>query len=111
MRLLRKKLLKNICGVTLLSIMLLKICAFSISHFSSCLYSLAIEKCAEEGKDVKEEPVDKKEKKLYTYALFYIDHGQLLWISNSPLCMYSYSMQIGSHPLKTVPTPPPDYLV
>jgi len=111
MKLLRKKLLKKIFGVTLLSIMLLKICAFSISHFSSCLDTLAIEKSAEEGKDVKEEPIDKKEKKLYTYTFSYIDHGHLLWSDNLPLGMYSYIMQIGSHPLKTVPTPPPDQLV
>jgi len=108
MKLLRKKLLKNIFGVTLLSIMLIKVFSFAISHFSSCHDTFAIEKSAEEGKDTKEEPLDKKEKKLLTYGLYSIDHGHDLWINDLPLSMYAYIMQIGSHPLKTVPTPPPD---
>jgi hypothetical protein len=108
MRQLRKKIFKNIFGVTLLCIMLLKVCAFSISYFSSCGDPLAVEKSVEEGKDTKEEAFDKKEKKLLGFSISYIDHGHLLWTNHLPLCKYSYLMQIGIQPLKTVPTPPPD---
>jgi len=97
-------------GVTLLCIMLIKVCAFSISHFSSSFDPLAVEKSAEEGKDAKEEALDKKEKKLLSFSSTYIDHGHLLWTDHLPLNMYSYIMRIGVHPLKPVPTPPPDYL-
>ena len=96
--------------MTLLSIMLIKVCSFAISHFSACQDTLAVEKCADESKDTKEEPLDKKEKKLLTYGLYSIDHGHYLWIDHLPLSRYAYTMQIGSHPLKTVPTPPPDNL-
>lgn len=110
-KLLRGKLFKNIFGVALLSIMLIKICAFSISHFSSSFDPLAIEKSAEEGKDAKEEPADKKEKKLMSYSFSCIDHGHLLWSNHLPLNRYAYIKEIGIHPVKTVPTPPPDYPV
>lgn len=111
MKLLRNQLLKNVFGVVLLSIMLLKVCAFSISYLSSSLNSLAIEKSAEEGKDIKEEAFDKKDKKMLTFGFAYIDHGYDLLVNPLPLSMYSYIMQIGTHPLKTVPTPPPNQLV
>lgn len=111
MELLRNQLLKNVFGVLLLSIMLLKVCAFSISYLSSSLNPLAIEKSAEEGKDLKEEAFDKKEKKMLTFGFSYIDHGHDIWVNPLPLSMYSYIMQMGSHPLKTVPTPPPDQRV
>lgn len=111
MKLLREKLFKRIFGLALLSIMLIKICAFSISHFYSSIDPLAVEKSAEEGKDVKEEAADKKEKKLYTQEFTCLNHGHILWISHLPRGIYSYILQIGSQPLKTVPTPPPNHLV
>lgn len=111
MKLLRGKLFKNIFGLALLSIMLIKICAFSISHFYSSADPLAVEKNAEEGKDVKEEATDKKEKKLYTQGFTCLDHGHILWINHLPHSIYSYILQIGSQPLKAVPTPPPNRLV
>lgn len=111
MKILRKKLLRNIFSMALLSIMLLKLGAYAISHFSPCTDPLAVEKSAEEGKDNKEAAADKNEKKLLTCELSFFDHGHLLWISHLPLRIYSYKMLIGSYPLKTVPTPPPDRLV
>jgi len=110
MNVLRKNLLKNIFGVALLFMMLLKVCAFYVSHFSPSANSFAVEKNVEEGKDAKEEALDKNEKKLLTCVFFSIDQGHLIWVSRLPLSIYSYKMQIGSHPLKTVPTPPPDLL-
>ena len=93
-------------------IMLLKICALSISHFSSSATDpISVEKNSEEGKDSKEEPTDKNDKKHLTCEFIYLDHGHLLLIDPLPVSVYSYLMQIGSHPLKTVPTPPPDILV
>jgi hypothetical protein len=106
----RIKSLKTIFGVLLLSIMLLKVCALSISHFSNCSDPFAVEKNSEEGKDTKEEAADKNEKKQLSCEFIYLDHGHLLWVNHLPLSTYSYIMQIGSHPLKTVPTPPPDNL-
>lgn len=91
--------------------MLIKVCAFSISHFYPSPDPLAVEKSAEEGKDVKEEASDKKEKKIYVSGFTCLDHGHLLWTSHLPRGSYSYRMLIGSKPLKTVPTPPPDHLV
>lgn len=111
MKLLRKKSSKSLFGIILLSVMLLKVCAFSISLFSSCADPLAVEKSIEEGKDTKEEPVDKKEKKLFSHIFLHTDHGQLIWLNHLPLSRYTYIMQIGSHPLMAVPTPPPDILV
>jgi hypothetical protein len=104
----RIKSLRNILGIVLLSIMLLKLCALSISHFSLSTDPIAVEKNTEEGKDTKEEAADKNEKKLLSCEFIYLDHGQVIWVNPLPLSMYSYIMQIGSHPLKTVPTPPPD---
>ncbi|SEA65055.1 hypothetical protein [Pedobacter hartonius] len=97
--------------MTLLMIMLLKVCAISISHFRPSTDPFAVEKNAEEGKDTKEEALDKNEKKLLTCEFSCTDHKHFLWISHLPLNAYSYKMKIGSHPLKTVPTPPPDRLV
>lgn len=111
MKVLRKKLLKRIFGMALLSIMLLKLGAFSISHFSSCNDTFAVEKNAEEGKDTKEAAADKNEKKLLTYLFSSSDHGHLLWINYLPVSVCSYLMRMDSHPLKAVPTPPPDGLV
>ena len=109
MKLLRNKLLKNVFGIVLLSTMLVKMCAFSISCFSSPTDPLAIEKNAEEGKDAKESPFDKTDKKLFSCGESYADHVHIFWINYLPVRIYSYKMLIGSHPLKTVPTPPPDY--
>lgn len=95
----------------LLSIILLKVCALSVSHLKPCADPIAVEKNAEEGKDTKEEAFDKNEKKMFSCVFIYLDHGHLLWINHLPLSRYSYIMQIGSHPVKTVPTPPPDILV
>lgn len=97
--------------MVLLSIMLLKVCSFAISHFSSCGDTLAVEKNAEEGKDTKEEALEKNEKKLLTCEFTALNDGHILWISRLPLSSYSYIKQIGSHPVKTVPTPPPDFTV
>lgn len=108
---LRNNWVKKCFGIALLVMLLLKVFAFSISHFSSCADPLAIEKSAEEGKDTKEGNFDKNEKKLLTCEFFAIDHGHLLWIDPLPVCTYSYKKQIGSHPVKTVPTPPPNQLV
>lgn len=94
----------------LLSSMLLKVCALSISHFSLNIDPIAVEKSTDEGKDAKEEATDKTEKKLIRCEFIYVDHGDLLWVNPLPLSIYSYIMQIGSHPLKAVPTPPPDVL-
>jgi hypothetical protein len=107
----RIKSLKNILGIVLLSIMLLKLCALSISHFSMSTDPLAVEKNTDEGKDAKEEAADKAEKKLLSCEFIYMDHSHELWVNPLPLSMYSYIMQIGSHPLRTVPTPPPDFHV
>lgn len=109
MKVLRRKLLKKIFSMALLSIMLLKLCAYSISHFSSCNDTFAVEKNVEEGKDTKES-LDKNEKKLLTYLFASSDHGHLLWINYLPISVCSHKMQIGTHPIKTVPTPPPDRL-
>lgn len=111
MKILRINTLRNIFGIALLCVMLLKVCAVSISHFSSSADPCAVEKNAEEGKDAKEEAFDKNEKKMLSCEFFFLDHGQLLWINPLPLSIYSYIMQIGTHPVKTVPTPPPDRLV
>ena len=107
MKLLRNNLLKNIFGIVLLCMMLVKMCAYSISCFSSCTDPLAIEKNAEEGKDSKESPFDKADKKLFSCDA-YADYVHILWINYLPVSIYSYKMMIGSHPVKTVPTPPPD---
>jgi hypothetical protein len=111
LKFLRKRLIKNIFGMVLLSIMLLKLGAFVISRFSSCVDPVAVEKSAEEGKDTKEEATDKSEKKQLTCEFSFIAHGHLFWSHHLPQRIYSYKMQIGSHPLKTVPTPPPDRTV
>lgn len=111
MKPLRKKLLKNIFGVALLSIMLLKLGAFVISRFSPCIDPIAVEKSAEEGKDTKEGATDKNEKNLLTCEFSFIAHGHVFWSNHLPQRIYSYKMQIGSHPLKTVPTPPPDFTI
>jgi len=111
MNILRNRLLKNVFGIVLLSIMLIKMCALSISYFKPCTDPLAVEKNTEDSKDTKEEATDKNEKKLMSCEFMYFDHGHLLWVNPLPLSIYSYIMQIGSHPLKTVPTPPPDKLV
>ncbi|CAM4075734.1 hypothetical protein SAMN06265348_102311 [Pedobacter westerhofensis] len=111
MKILRKNLFKTAFGIILLSIMLLKVCALSVSHLKSCSDPFAVEKNAEEGKDTKEEAFDKNEKKMLSCEFIYLDQGHLLWISHLPLSRYSYIMQIGSHPVKSVPTPPPDLFV
>lgn len=111
MKILRKNWLKNILGIMLLGIMLIKVCPFSISRFSLSSDPLTFEKNTEEGKNNKEEAFDKNEKKLLTCELSYIDHGHFLWINHLPLNIYSYLIQMGSHPLKAVPTPPPNFLV
>lgn len=90
--------------------MLIKVFAFSISHFSTSTDPLAIEKSAEEGKDLKED-ADKKEKKFCTGIFTQADYGHLLCFNHLPPCIYSYIMLIGSKQVKTVPTPPPDHLV
>ena len=105
------KSLRNLFSMLLLSSMLLKVCALSISHFSMSTDPLAVEKNTDEGKDAKEEAADKAEKKLLSCEFIYMDHSHELWVNPLPLSMYSYIMQIGSHPLRTVPTPPPDFHV
>lgn len=109
--LLRKKVFKNVFGVMLLSIMILKIYDFAIPHFYSFIDPVAVEKSSEEEKDIKEEPVDKKEKKLYTHVFTCINYGDLLGGNHLPPSTYLYIFQIGSQPLKTVPTPPPNQFV
>lgn len=107
MKILRTKLLKTLFGATLLLMMLLKVAAPSLSHFSCLSDPLALEKSAEEGKETKE-ALDKTDKKLLNCVFTCIAQGNLLWINRMPASIYSYKMQIGSHPLRTVPTPPPD---
>lgn len=111
MELLRKRLFKNIFGVILFSVMFLKICDFSIAHFYSSIDPVAVEKNSEAEKDIKEDAVDKKEKKLYTHVFTCINHGHLLDSDHLPPSIYLYILRTGSQPLKTVPTPPPNYLV
>ncbi len=98
-------------GIALLSIILLKVCSFFVSHFSSGSEPFSMEKSTEEGKDTKEEAFDKNEKKLLTCELFSTENGYFTWVSIIPVSICSYVMQIVEHPLKTVPTPPPDKLV
>ncbi|WP_442588800.1 hypothetical protein ACSBL2_22450 [Pedobacter sp. AW31-3R] len=111
MNILRNKLLKHLFGLTLISIMALKVCVFSISNFSSSRDPLAVEKSAAESKEAKEEAIEKTDKKLLTCQFSCIDHGHFLWTSHLPVSIYSYKMKIGNHPLITVPTPPPNHLV
>ena len=109
--LLRKKVFKNIFGMMLFSVMFLKIYDFAVPHFYAFIDSVGIEKSTEEEKDVKEEAVDKKEKKLYTHVFTCINQGHLLCSNHLPPSTCLYLLQIGNQPLKTVPTPPPNPLV
>jgi hypothetical protein len=108
MKILRKKLLKRIFGMVLLSIMMLKVCSFFINHFTSGTDPFPVEKSTEEGKDTKEEAIDKSEKKLLMCNFYSIEHGAFTWISDIPVSLYAHVVQLIDHPIQTVPTPPPD---
>jgi len=109
MSLLRKKLVKGIFGCLLLSILLLKFFAFSISYLSSSASSYSIEKSAEENRD-KEESFDNAKKKLMLYETSVTDHDHDLWSSNIPIRIPVYRIIMGNFPPRNVPTPPPDQL-
>lgn len=105
---LRNKLLKSIFALILLSVLALKVCAFSISYFSSSTDAFSIEKSAEENKDKEEEALDKNKKKLMLYESSIIDVAHYFCINHSPLPAQHYHVQMDAHPPKSVPTPPPD---
>ena len=107
---LRGKQVKYFFSFVLVCALLMKICAFSLSVFSSGDHVYSIEKSAEENKDKEEESLDKAKKKLILFesSIFCDDHQ--LWIYRSPVRSYSYKLQISNFPPKNVPTPPPDFV-
>lgn len=107
---LRNNLLKRIFALTLLSVLLLKVCAFSISYFSASADAYSIAKNAEENKDKEGEAFDKNKKKLLLYESSILDTGYLFLSLHSPLPAQPYYLKMGTHPPKSVPTPPPDAL-
>lgn len=107
MKFLRTNILKTALGAILLVILLLKVCAPSLSHFASCNDPLAVEKNLEEGKENKE-ITDKTDKKMLTCEFFYVRHGHLILADDTKRGIHIHEVQLGSHPLITVPTPPPN---
>ncbi|MGO4877546.1 hypothetical protein ACEN2P_13185 [Pedobacter psychrotolerans] len=106
---LRNNLLKRFFVLTLLSVLLLKVCAFSISCFSVSADAYSIEKNAEENKDKEGEAFEKNKKKLLIYESSMLDTGHLFLSLHTPQPEQAYYLQMGTHPPKTVPTPPPDH--
>ncbi|WP_231460200.1 MULTISPECIES: hypothetical protein [unclassified Pedobacter] len=93
----------------LLSILAFKVIAFAISCFSDNANTLAIEKSTQENKDKEEETFEKNKKKLVLHE-FLSFSNQSISVSNFlSLKIYSLRIKIGLKPLKTVPTPPPNY--
>lgn len=108
MQRLRNRFLKSTFGFMLLSILAIKVIAFSISCFAPSGNSLAIEKSTEENKDKEEEACEKNKKKLVLYEFSSIVPQCLLVTNFLPLKIYTHRVKIGVEPLKTVPTPPPN---
>lgn len=104
----RNNLLKSIFALILLSVLVLKVCAFSISYFSTSTDAFSIEKNAEENKDKEGEALDKNKKKLLLYESSIIDIAHYFCINHSPLPTQHYHVRMDAHPPKSVPTPPPD---
>lgn len=106
-RVLRNNLFKSIFALALLSILALKVFAFSISHFASS-NPYSIEKNTEENKDKEEEAFDKAKKKLMLYESSVMGSEHPLWANHLPIRTKPYRLRIGNFPPKHVPTPPPD---
>jgi len=111
MGILRHKFLKGSFGILLLSILLLKFCAFSISAFSSSANAYSIEKSSEDNKDKEEESFDKAKKKLLHHESLVIVYEHPEGTKNLPLHALFYRLRIGAFPTRNVPTPPPDILL
>jgi hypothetical protein len=109
MKILRNNFLKNTFGFVLLCIVLTKVFEFSISCFSA-KDTFAIEKSAEESKDKEEDSFDKNKKKALLYELPVPVYQCLIWTGTVKYNLNAYRIPIGTHPIKSVPTPPPDSL-
>ncbi|NTD97576.1 hypothetical protein G6M26_48945 [Agrobacterium tumefaciens] len=107
---LRNNLLKRIFALTLLSVLVLKVFAFSISYFSASANAFSIEKNVEENKDKEGESLDKNKKKLLIYDSSVMDTSHLLLSNHFALPTKPYYLHMGTHPPKSVPTPPPNPL-
>ena len=107
---LRNNLLKRIFALTLLSVLVLKVFAFSISYFSSTTDAFSIEKNVEENKDKEGESLDKNKKKLLIYESLVMDTAHLLLSNHLAPVTQPYYLRMGTHPPKSVPTPPPNHL-
>ncbi|WP_029288473.1 hypothetical protein [Pedobacter sp. R20-19] len=106
---LRNNLLKRILALALLCVLVLKVFSFSISYFSPSGDAFSIEKNAEENKDKEGEALDKNKKKLLIYESSVMDTGQLLLSNHFSLPTQPYYLRMGTHPPKSVPTPPPNH--
>lgn len=101
--------MKGAIGFMLLSVLMLKFFAFSISILSSDANAYSIEKNTEENRD-KEESFDTAKKKLLLYESSLTCDEHTVWSNYLPLRMPAHRIILGNFPPRNVPTPPPDYL-
>lgn len=105
----RNKILKCTVGMALLSILLIKFCAYSISAFSSPENSYSIEKSSEENKNKEEESLDKSKKQLLHHDYLGVAYEHPSATKHLPLFKRLDQLRIGAFPPRNVPTPPPDF--
>lgn len=107
MKMLRNNVLKNTFGLMLLGIILTKVFVFSFSCFSS-RDAFAIEKSSEESKDKEENALNKIKIKEFLYQFPDMSHHSLIWTNLLPPNSGFHTQPLGTSPIKTVLTPPPN---
>ena len=111
MKHLRNNFTKSTFGFLLLSMLMLKFFSYSISTFTSSNSSYSTEKGAEDNKDKDEESFEKAKKKLQLYESSATQKENLHYINRMLLPAQMQKTKLHIFPPRTVPTPPPDFLI
>ncbi|MBS7562816.1 hypothetical protein KHS38_00230 [Mucilaginibacter sp. Bleaf8] len=108
----RKNILTSLISIILLSVFAFKTGAPFIHHLSKAETDpISVEKNTEDGKDTKEDLFDKSEKKIFSCDYYTDLHVPLEMISDMESKFSCDSHPPVQAPHRTVPTPPPDFLV